>query len=436
MKSLRSRITLLSTIALVAVLIGAAVLIVNLVESQLRNELAEQNEATLAEIAQSIESDVDPLLISLPIGTDGTEFLIETTDGRFVNSTVVVTIDPGLEFDSVEDAIFFEQFEDRSTWDLTERLATAPSGASYVVTAFTPTTVVDRSVGQVRSVLWLVIPGLALLFAAGIWFTTGRVLQPVSAMTAKANQISADTLHERLAEPDTGDEIAELAGTLNSMLDRLDAAARRQRQFVSDASHELQSPLTVMIGEAELASSSTDPDAHRLANDEVVKHGKRLSTLLDDLLQLARSDEAPLNRVEIDLDDILIEQARRQARDVDTSAVAPVRIHGDPSSLSRLFRNLLDNATAYAETSIKVTCASSPEGAVVFVDDDGPGIPSEQRETVFERFTRLDPSRTRSTGGAGLGLAISHAITTAHGGTISVEDSPLGGTRVRVTLPG
>lgn len=448
MTSLRSRITVLATIVLVVVLAVAALVIVALVDRQLTNDLAAQNDETLDEVAAAIEAGTPPVAIRLPLGTDGTEFVITDAFGEFVQSTIVVfDSSETIPVDISEDGVVFAPppgfvdeelpwfVEDISTWEATERTAVAPNGDGYVIAALTPNTIVDRNVRQVRSVLGLVIPALAAVFAALIWFLTGRMLRPVAQMTERANSIRTDTLHERLTEPGTDDEIDRLAVTLNSMLDRLDAGAKQQRDFVSDASHELQSPLTVMIGEAELAGASGDPIRLAEANERVIEQGRRLTSLIDDLLALARSGEAALRRIELDLDDVIRDEAGLQSRPIDTSRVDHVRMTGDLGALSRLIRNLLDNAARYADDEIVVAASAVGSTVTVTVDDDGPGVPADQRRRVFERFGRADESRARATGGTGLGLAISQAIVEAHGGEIVVGDSPLGGARLRVTLP-
>ncbi|MEO1059773.1 MAG: HAMP domain-containing sensor histidine kinase [Actinomycetota bacterium] len=457
MRSLRARITLLATVALVLVLATAAIVIVVLVERQLSNDLAAQNEATLAQVSAAIAGGQDPATIRLPLGTDGTEFVI-TNDGRFVQATLVVVtedvlepeltaddvivFDPGFPFASLDatdpfvgGVVFVEDVLDQRFWDVTSTTAVAPDGEEYLVEAFTPTRVVDRSVDQVRAVLWIVIPALAVLFALLVWFLTGRTLRPVALMTDRANRIRSDTLHERLAEPGTDDEIGRLAATLNSMLERLDRGAQQQRRFVSDASHELKSPLTVMVGEAELAAGSRDVERLAEANERVVERGRNLTALIDDLLALARSDEAAFRRSEVDLDDVVRQQARLQPRDVDTSGVEPVRLDADGAALSRLVRNLLDNAARHANEAVAVTLTADADGAVLVVDDDGPGIAEHERDRVFERFARADEARTRATGGTGLGLAIVQAIAHGHGGTVEISTAPIGGARFTVRLP-
>lgn len=487
MRSLRWRITLLATAVLLGVLVVAAISIVNVVDRQVRNDLAEQNQETLTDIAIQIEEGTSPFLIDLPLASDGTEFAIADAEGRPVNSSVLGAafsgvvlfedtgfgelppgfdvgsvvevpaselpeeafeavgfdptnpddIPPGLEPFFVEPVDLQEVLVAEAEWTFNEIAVAAPSGAEFLVQSFTPLVVVDRSVDQVQTVLWFVIPILGIIFGGLVWATVGRALKPVDRMRARAANISTATLHERVEEPGTNDEIDRLAITLNSMLDRLDDGVRRQQQFLSDASHELRGPLTVMLGEAQLAAGSGDPEALERANAAVVAHGERMAVLIDDLLQLARSGELEVQRTEVDLDDLVREEALLQPTAVDTAAVAPVRMTGDPAALGRLVRNLLDNAARFSAGRVALTCGMDQESghALIIVDDDGPGIPEDQRETVFERFARLDESRTRSTGGTGLGLAIAKAIVDAHDGSIAIGTSPFGGARMQVLLP-
>ncbi len=478
MRSLRARLTIISTAVLIGVLGLASVAVVSLVEREIRSDLDEQNLATLEDIASQLESGADPFSIVLPVATDGTEFAITTEDGDYLNTSIAQTsffegdvslgvsdlvgelvgdlrpgdvlVGPngeefiipddfdseffGTEIVTIDDQLVDEFFDD-ITFVSTSITTTDSDGFPLVVSAFSPTFLVDRSVGQVRSALLLIIPLLAAAFAAIAWFTTGRALKPVDEMTARADRISTDTLDQRLDQPGTNDEIDRLATTLNGMLERLDRGAQAQKQFVSDASHELQSPLTVMIGEAELASR--DPHKLAAANELVVEHGRRMATLIQDLLDLSRTEEVVPNRVEVDLDELLRDEARLNPAAVDTSQVAPARVTGDARSLGRVFRNLIDNAVRHGDGQIKITCTSDDDlgRAIVTIDDNGAGIPHHDRRRVFDRFTRLDESRNRTTGGTGLGLAIAKSVVEAHGGTISIEDSPLGGARFLVHLP-
>ena len=162
--------------------------------------------------------------------------------------------------------------------------------------------------------------------------------------------------------------------------------------------------------------------------------------LIEDLLLLARSDEkqAPLGAVDVDLDDVLYEEGKRIEGITDLTVgttIVPVRVTGDQAALARMVRNVVDNAVRHAASRIELSCTQSGGFAVIVIDDDGPGIPEQQHERVFDRFVRLDASRTRDEGGAGLGLAIVAGTAAAHTGSVTVSRSPLGGARFEIRIP-
>lgn len=296
---------------------------------------------------------------------------------------------------------------------------------------------VDRSVQRVRLGLWLAVPALTLIVAGVAWLLTSRALRPVGAITDRAATITGGSLDARVPVPDTGDEISTLAVTVNEMLDRLEADERTRRRFVSDASHELRSPVAVMRNDAEVALTHPETtDVNRLAT-VVAAESTRLSTIIDDLLALARSDEGVAAATgDIDLDDIVLADAARTRRvPVDTTHVSGGRIRGRPDEIGRLVGHLLDNAARHARTSVVVTLRTTDEAVELLIDDDGPGVPDDERQRVFERFVRLDEARTRDDGGAGLGLAVVRSIADRAGGSALVTTSPQGGARFTVSFP-
>jgi signal transduction histidine kinase len=232
---------------------------------------------------------------------------------------------------------------------------------------------------------------------------------------------------------------------MNRMLDRLMRAQASQRRFISDASHELRSPVASIRQHAEVAlahperSGGTPPALAETALAEAL----RLQRLVDDLLLLARADEHALRLQPhpVDLDDLVLEEAKRlrTATDlaVDTTGVSACRVHADEQAVRRVLRNLGDNAARHARKRVAFTLASAGQDgrAVLSVQDDGPGVPAADRERVFERFVRLDDARARDWGGSGLGLAIVAELVGAHGGAVRVTDGALGGARFDVTLP-
>lgn len=300
---------------------------------------------------------------------------------------------------------------------------------------------VDRSVDRVRLGLWLAVPLLTLIVAAITWLLTGRALRPVRSITERAATITGGSLDARVPVPDSGDEISRLALTVNEMLDRLENDDRARRRFISDASHELRSPVAVMRNDAEVALSHPDTaDARRLAT-VVAGESARLSTIIDDLLALARRDEGVAPPAsEVDLDDIvLVEAARTRRIPIETGRVSAGRVRGRRDELSRLVNHLLDNAARHARSKVVVALQTSPSAGVrsvdLTVDDDGPGIDDADRQRIFERFVRLDEARTRDEGGTGLGLAVVRSIAERTGGSVRVDRSPAGGARFVVSFP-
>lgn len=301
---------------------------------------------------------------------------------------------------------------------------------------------VDGDEATLATAGWLLAASallVVLVVAAVTWWVVGRALRPVGRIRREVDDITADRLDRRVPEPSSSDEIAALAVTMNRMLDRLDASATAQRRFVSDASHELRSPLATMRQHAELARAH--PEATTLDDlaEVVTEEGARMQDLVEGLLVLTRLDEqAPHRRGTVDLDDLaLAEVARLRAAGVtvDGSAITAVQVTGDERLLGRIARNLADNAARHAASRIAVGVARDGADAVMTVDDDGSGIPASERERVFERFVRLDEGRARDAGGSGLGLAIVAGVVRASGGTVSIGDSPLGGARFTVRLP-
>ena len=254
-------------------------------------------------------------------------------------------------------------------------------------------------------------------------------------------------MHRRVPVPAADDEVSRLASTMNRMLDRLEASAVRQRRFVADASHELQSPLAAARADLEVALTHPDRTDWRETAGELLDANRRMERLVRDLLFLARVDAGAARppAVPVDLDDVVLSEAAGIRWDrsvdgsdghtrVDTSHVSAAAVCGRRDDLVRAVRNLIDNAARYAASAVHIELTSDDGTATLIVADDGPGIADVDRERVFERFGRLDDSRGRHAGGTGLGLAIAKEIIEAHGGTIRVE-SVSRGARFVVTLP-
>ncbi|NJP35293.1 sensor histidine kinase [Micromonospora thermarum] len=300
---------------------------------------------------------------------------------------------------------------------------------------------VRQSTHVVRTILLVSFPLLVAVLAVVAWRVVGATLRPVEALRRGAEEITGRNGTGRLPVPASQDEIHRLAVTLNDMLDRLRAGRDRQRAFVADAAHELRSPLANIRTELEVAQRLGERTDWPAVSANLLADTERLGRLVDDLLLLARLDEAPPARATgpVELGALLAEVAGRQpARPVEVvPPPEPLWTVGDPDELRRVLTNLVDNAVRHART--RVVLAAAPDGSAyhrVTVTDDGPGIPAADRERVFGRFTRLDPARDRDAGGAGLGLAIVRELVRRAGGQVDLGDAdPPPGLRVRLLLP-
>ena len=323
---------------------------------------------------------------------------------------------------------------------VTAEPVTLPSGRGWVYVA-TSLGQVDLTTARLAVLLLLGLPVLLLVVAAAIWRAVGRALRPVEQIRASAAAIGGTQLDARVSTPDSGDEIARLAQTMNAMLARIQDATLRQREFVGDASHELRSPLAALQTELDVALAYPDGTDRATPLRRLSLQTERMSSLLDGLLFLARADEgtAQVGHGPVDLDELLLAEAERlRAAGATVTVVGPdaVRIQGSRSDLTRLLRNLGDNAAAHARTGVTLNLSVLDQHAVLSVADDGPGVPTGDRERIFQRFARLDTARARTNtgGGAGLGLAICRQIVQRHHGTITVADSSHGA-RFVVLLP-
>lgn len=320
-----------------------------------------------------------------------------------------------------------------------QRVAT-PAG-DYTVLVGGGSQAVEATARTVALLLACGAPIVIAMAAGATFWLVRRSLRSVDAIRARVAEISSSDLAERVPVPDSRDEIAALAVTMNQMLSRIEAGHRAQQRFVGDASHELRSPLATIISGLEVAEAHPELLDAELAVNTLLPEAQRMHTLIEDLLLLARADERkPLRRKEeLALDDIAeveAARARREARCEIDADIRPARCTGDPMAISRMVRNLLENAVRHANSRVTLAVTSSDGTVFLTVSDDGPGIPPADRTRVFERFVRLDSDRARSGGGAGLGLAIVAEVVAAHGGTVMVDDRPGGGTRMSVSLPG
>ncbi|MFI5490764.1 ATP-binding protein [Micromonospora echinaurantiaca] len=316
---------------------------------------------------------------------------------------------------------------------------------------------VRHSTHAVRTILLVAFPLLVGLLAVVAWRAVGATLRPVEALRRGAEEITGRDGGGRLPVPASRDEIHRLAVTLNGMLGRLESARNRQRAFVADAAHELRSPLTNIRTELEVAQRLAERTDWTAVSANLLADTERLSRLVDDLLLLARLDEAPPARATgpVELGGLLAAVAARYPSPPVRvlASESPVWTVGDPDELHRILANLVDNAVRHARGEVVLAAVPAPSGDgpapearragagpgayhLVTVTDDGPGIPVADRARVFDRFTRLDDARARDAGGTGLGLAIVRELVRRAAGTVELADAEPGpGLCVRLRLP-
>lgn len=296
----------------------------------------------------------------------------------------------------------------------------------------------------VTTVAWFMLGAAPLLLAGvgfGVWTLVGRSLRQVERIRGQVAGINARRLDGRVEVPQTADEIQALALTMNMMLDRLQASDLEQRRFVSDASHELRSPLATLSAGVEIAAADSSGATWEELKEVLAGETARMRYLVEDLLTLAKSNDGGLrlDTADVDLDDVLDEEVRRlrsTSKHEIEALLEPARVTGDVRRLGQAFRNVLDNAERHAQSRISIQVRNTADGVVLTIDNDGPPVPVAERERIFERFVRLDESRSREGGGSGLGLAITAAIVTAHGGRIRSMEAPGGGCRFELEFPG
>jgi signal transduction histidine kinase len=441
----RVRAALAATAVVALILAVSAAVFVLLQRQQLESTLAgfaDQEAAAVAAVVAQDGEDTD--LASIARGEHTLVQVVSSTGRVFAASRALAGAPPVVAAHPAPGQVVRLRTDhfpigEEEPFAVVARGVAGPDGDAVVISAESLVSA-ERATAVLVRLLAIGYPILLVLVAGILYWLTGLALAPVEAMRRRVAGISATDLGARVPVPPSRDEVAQLAHTLNAMLDRLAAAAEGQRRFVADASHELRSPLTTIRAAHEVAAAHPDASDWRAVNADVLAELDRLERLVDDLLFLARSDEHGLRagRDEVDLDDLVAAEAGRLRRTSPGLQVivqqTPVRVIGDRHDLARALRNLADNAARHAAGRVELRVARQDGRAVVDVLDDGPGIAAEERERIFERFVRLDASRRRDAGGSGLGLPIAREILRAHGGELATVPHPRGA-QLRARLP-
>ena len=456
LRSVRARATLISVVVVGAAMAAGAAGLLSILHASMEEGVETTARAQMNDVASLLR--LGQLPAQLPAGRGGTFTQVVAADGRVLATTApLVGTEPisrlhpgeeGIEIDTIP------TLSERGSVDsdpegpyllLAQTLPAPVNGASgsgaltvYIASSLRP---VVRATTLVGVALAIGLPVLVILVGGLVWIYTGRALRPVEAIRVEVADISGHDLHRRVPVPPSADEVARLAQTMNGMLDRLEASAIAQRRFVADASHELRSPLAVLQATLEVALAHPDDSNWNTVASDSLDEARRLHRLVEDLLVLARTEARPAGAEwrSVDLDDLVLSETRRRraAGDgpiFDLHHLSGGQVRGDGDQLARVVHNLMDNAQRHAATTVTVECSTTDGGVVLVVADDGPGIPPAERQRIFERFARLDESRTEGDGGTGLGLAIVKEIVESHGGTIAVTDSAAGA-RFELRLP-
>ena len=445
-RSIRVRTTLTALIV-----VGGVVGVVGL------GLIVQQHRDLLSDQQSRVSNEVASIALALSEGrqfssyiTPGTGFQVVTQDGQVAAASESLYSRPPMSLEK-------PGVGDRQSVPL-NKAAYPPGGdddqqvgvieATTVRTAQGPLTIyaavfgsqVQRSTGILALGLAIGLPLILLVTGLLTWFLTGVALRPVDEMRAEVASIAQDELDHRVEVPQGDDELSRLAVTLNEMLARLEESQSAQRSFVSDASHELRSPIASLLTTIEVARAHPETTDWSRVSTVVEAEVRRLKALVDDLLLLATRSElrGEVVTIPVDLDDIVFAEAERlrlQGRlAVVSRDVSAARTLGDPLELQRIVRNLIDNASRHAESAITLSLWSEGPWAYLRVADDGPGVDLTSADRLFERFARAETARDRPSGGAGLGLAIVASVVDSMGGSVRFVPAELGAT-VELVLP-
>jgi signal transduction histidine kinase len=445
-RSLRGRVTLASTAGLAVALAGAALLLASALRVSLIRGLDNSARQGAREVAALEDAGHPPSPV--PVGPGTVSIQVLDRQGQIINVSpdadrLVPLLPPRVAAANARAgrAVFLNGQPFGLPGEV--RVATvALRGGGTVIAAVAYAPVAD-SLATLGRALIIGTPVLLVLLAGAVWLIVGSTLRPIAELRRGAQDVTRTGQPRALPVPAAHDEVHSLAVTLNDMLSRLGAAQQRQRGLISDTAHELRSPIASIRAQLEVALDHPDSQDWQQTGSDVLADTLRLAALAEDLLVLARLDEAdePRPAQDVELAALAADVVSRYPDapvPVLLAQAEPCQVTGDPDGLGRMLSNLIDNAARYAQTQVAVSLTLDGQAARLCVADDGPGIPAVDRERAFGRFTRLEADRSRDGedgGGAGLGLAIVRATAWAHGGSAWLEDAGPG-LRAVVLLPG
>lgn len=449
LSTVRVRTTLLATLATAAVLVAASFALMSL----LTKELTESGDSTSqARVRDLLDAAADGSLpATIDPGDDESVAQVVAADGTVLAASGNVEGQPALvtpvstSGELEQDTIVGPDDDETELYRIWYADGETPDTSVTVVVGRSLESVEEASAAARRLVL-VGVPLVLVLLAVAVWLAVGRALRRIDGITTAVAGIGANELHRRVPETGVDDEVGRLATTMNRMLGRLEESSDRQRDFVADASHDLQSPLTGLRTQLEVGlARPNEVDVEDWAR-RLLATSTEMELLVGDLLALAIEEgtDEPVRRDLLDLDALVLEEAAR-ARPatevtIDTSGVSAAPMEGEAASLRRLVRNLLENAVRHAASEVRLGLTTRPDHVDLDVVDDGPGVDAGDRDRVFDRFFRADPARQPGTrgsgGGSGLGLAIVRQVAERHGGTVTLlPGTPDEGAHFRVTLP-
>lgn len=433
-----------ATVVLVAFVVAGAGLALILYRSLLAG-VDDAAAARVGDVVEALHTDTATELDGTLTGTDQRIVAVQVIDStgivvrRSASAPQVPLVDPS----SIGTALRVG-LPDHASPDgdmrISGQTAVDARGGPYTVLVGAGSEAVESTVNTVLVLLAGAAPIVMVVAGAVTYVLVARSLRSVDAIRSRVADISTSDLAERVPVPANFDEISALAVTMNEMLARIESGHDAQRRFVGDASHELRSPVQAILSALDVAAVHPELLNDELAASTLRPEAKRMESLVEDLLLLARADERGLTvrRRDVDLDDVASNEVGRLLRETTLTVdadLAPTRLLGDPGGLSRVLRNLLDNGARHASTRVEVRVYPQAGTAVLTVGDDGPGIPAAERVRVFDRFVRLDSDRSRRGGGSGLGLAIVSEVVAAHDGCVTIGERPGGGALFTVRLP-